>query len=357
MFEQIIIKSHRKDYVVDFCPLSEEFVRLLSKDTFLLVDSNVNNLYPAFCQIFDKKRVILIESSENNKTIPYCQKILSELVEANFKKNHKIVAVGGGITQDIVGFVSSVLYRGVDWIFLPTTLLAQADSCIGSKISINLGSCKNLVGTFYPPSHIYCCPEFINTLGVQDIKSGIGEIMHYYLVDGTKSIDSLIASYDDLLKDPTTLTPHIRESLNIKRKVIEKDEFDCGDRLTFNYGHTFGHAIEALTCYEVPHGQAITLGMDIANFVSLQLGYISKDIYDYFYEFLKKNIPKFKLKKEDLNLYLSLISKDKKNTGDSIVCILPYGVGDIRVKKIADKNIMKTCLQKYIEKDYTNELI
>jgi len=343
------ISSYRKGYTVNFCELTNDLIENLSSNSFLIIDSNVNNFYPQFRKIFDKEKIFIVESNEKNKSLPYCQKMIGRLVERGMKRNHKLIAVGGGVVQDITGFIASILYRGVDWVFLPTTLLAQADSCIGSKTSINIGSIKNLVGTFCPPSEIYCCSQFRNTLGKNDIKSGIGEIMHYYLIDNNEKMYELMEQYEDLFKNRSKITSHIYESLAIKKRMIVRDEFDENERKIFNYGHTFGHAIEALSQNKVSHGQAVTLGMDIANFIALTFGYIDQATYDKMHNLLVKNIPDYKIEEGHIDLYMKILSKDKKNLDDSIVCILPHSIGDMRVERVDDKRKIRQAIQKYIE--------
>jgi 3-dehydroquinate synthase len=350
MFENFTVKSYRRDYNVAFEKLTNDLIDSVSEKSFLFIDSNVNKEYPVFSDSFDNDKVFVIEAAEENKTLEYCQNILKELIQKGIRKNHTIVAVGGGIVQDITAFISSVLYRGIEWKFFPTTLLAQADSCIGSKSSINFNGAKNLLGTFYPPSQIYCCVELLKTLKKDDIKSGIGEILHYYLVDGTPSIHDLMGSYDEILNDYTLINPHICESLQIKKKMIERDEFDEGERRIFNYGHTFGHAIESLTNYEISHGRAVTLGMDLANYISASFGFISWDLYDIIHKLIKKNIPSYNMSSDKISAYFDTLSKDKKNIDDSITCILLNNIGNAEVKVINDKASIKNLVTKYFQR-------
>ena len=170
------------------------------------------------------------------------------------------------------------MYRGVDWIFFPTTLLAQGDSCIGSKTSINFGKFKNQVGGFYPPVNIYIDLAFLATLKDIDIKSGLGEMCHYYIVAGEEDFMRYKREYDFALSDKNVLAGIIARSLEIKKGYIEIDEFDQKERQVFNYGHSFGHAIESLTDYRIPHGIAVSYGMDMANFISVKLDYIPETI-------------------------------------------------------------------------------
>ena len=159
MFD-LLVSSSRRDYSVSFNSSIPELGTELTENSFLLIDSKVDFLYPDLSSKFGD-RVLVIEATEENKSLPFCQKVISFLVDNGMKRNYKLIAIGGGVIQDITGFVASILFRGVEWVFFPTTLLAQADSCIGSKTSINFMDAKNLVGTFYPPSKIFCCTDFL----------------------------------------------------------------------------------------------------------------------------------------------------------------------------------------------------
>ena len=343
------IKSYRREYTVDFCNLTADLLNSYDDSTFVIIDFNIYKNYPLFEQCFDKSKMYVIEASERTKTLKTCEEIIRFLISNQFKINHKLLAVGGGVTQDVTAFIASVLYRGVEWQFLPTTLLAQADSCIGSKSSINFLSTKNALGTFYPPSRIYCCPEFLKTLGTDDIKSGIGEMLHYYLIENSEHIPGFVADYNNILANPVDcLSNYVAESLRIKKNMIEKDEFDQNERRVFNYGHTFGHAIEAISNYEVSHGLAVTIGMDLANYVSLRKGFITKEQYEELHSILEMNLIDYRVPAELQSKYYSLLRKDKKNIDNCVVCVLPYNIGDIRVTKITDHRELKNIIHEYM---------
>jgi 3-dehydroquinate synthase len=329
----IITNNNNLVFVID------EKVAILFKDELSIVLSNC--------------RYILIKSIEQNKTINYVQEVIRELIKVNIRKDDTLVAVGGGITQDIVTFIASVLFRGLDWKFFPTTLLAQCDSCIGSKSSINFDQFKNLIGTFNPPSDIFIYPGFLNTLTEIDIRSGIGEMLHYYFTEGISLAKEVAQKFDELLIDRTLLSYFISNSLRIKKGIIEIDEFDNSIRHIFNYGHTFGHALEAITNYTIPHGLAISLGMDLANYISLQKKMITDDQFEEMHLILKKNIPAFKFTKENIDGYFNALAKDKKNKGSQLGCILTFGPG--KVEKIfieMDENLKNLVLN--YSKTYTN---
>ena len=331
MSEKLSIKSKIRNYEVNFInDFAETIKQVHIEKAFFIIDKELDELYKdAINDISLKYDPLFIEAIEENKTLDYCQTVIETLLEKNIRKDSTLIAIGGGIIQDITGYISSVLFRGINWILYPTTLLSQADSCIGSKTSINFGGYKNLLGGFYPPSQIYIDLGFLETLPANEIKSGIGEILHFYLIDGSRLSEELMDNYDELIADPKKLKYYILESLKIKKNVVEIDEFDKNERNLFNYGHTFGHAIEAVSGYEVSHGQAVTMGMDIANYVSFNLGYLDEDKFLYMHKILEKNIPFFSLQEEMMESFLMALSRDKKNIGENLGCILTKGPGSM----------------------------
>jgi len=342
MSENITIRSKFRDYEVcfvdDFLPILKQQMK---EKPFFIIDQTVMELYTDKLKaILPLSKSIIIEARESTKTVDKCQYIVKTLIEKNVRKNSVLIAIGGGIIQDITAFVATILFRGIEWYFYPTTLLAQADSCIGSKSSINIGEYKNQVGTFYPPSKIVCDCGFLNTLPASEIKSGIGEILHFLFIAGDQSVQTLFDEYDRLLKEPARFNKYIRTSLGIKKKTIEIDEFDKNERNLFNYGHTFGHAIEAVSGYEVNHGQAVTMGMDIANHVSLNLGYLNEEKFESMHKILARNMPSFHLQNDLIEDFFRALSKDKKNIGKNLGCILTTGSGAMfKVQHPLDKRL------------------
>ena len=331
MFNSFSINSDiRGSYQVNFIPnLAAQLQHIAeAKNVIFIIDAKLINLYKTEMRSLTAGiRVLHICCTEENKTVNYSQDVIRGLIKLDVRKNDTLVAIGGGIAQDIVAFISSILFRGVDWKFFPTTLLAQCDSCIGSKSSINFDQFKNLIGTFNPPSEIFIYSGFLVTLSESEIRSGIGEMLHYFFTDGIELAQEVSDKFEILLKDREALPYFISNSLRIKKSVIELDEFDTELRHIFNFGHTFGHAIEAITNYAIPHGQAISIGMDLANFIALSKGLISHSEFDTMHSILIKNIPPFKFTHEIMADYLKALSKDKKNKGNQLGCILLSGIG------------------------------
>lgn len=329
MFDQnnnLKINSKIKDeYNVIFTEnFQNQIIELIDeKDVLFIVDNSFYKLFSFdLIESLEKKKVLFIESGENAKTLDYIHKVIEKLITMNIKKNYIIVAIGGGVTQDIVAFISTILFRGIEWIFFPTTLLAQCDSCIGSKSSINFLNYKNLLGTFNPPKNIFIDLNFLETLSELDIKSGIGEMYHYFIPFNIEMAISLSSKYNDVLTNRKLLKYYILQSLKIKKTIIEVDEFDQNERHVFNYGHTFGHAIESITNYNIVHGQAVSIGMDLANFISLKLNLIEQNDFDKLHNILFQNIPEFKFNQKNIDAFIIALSKDKKNVEKKLGCIL-----------------------------------
>ena len=349
MSKKIVIHSKMKDYDVEFIDdPAEHLTEHFNEEVILVIDEQVFEIYKTSLEPVTKKyRTVFLIANENNKTMDYSQEIISRLLLKNIRKSDTLIAIGGGITQDIVTFISSIIFRGVRWIFYPTTLLAQGDSCIGSKSSINFRSYKNLVGTFNPPDHIFISTRFLETLSENEIRSGIGEMMHYFLNSNFEIASKFMSEHTKFFEEVSLLTPFIKQSLLIKRVVIEVDEFDANLRHIFNYGHTFGHAIEAITNYSIPHGQAISIGMNIANFISLKKDMISPQQFEDMYALLKLNIPEFRIHEQNIDDYCTALSKDKKNVGNKLVCILTEGVGKMKKCYVDIDNDFRSLLLTY----------
>ena len=196
-----------------------------------------------------------------------------------------------------------------------------------SKTSINFGSAKNQLGGFYPPRHIVIDLHFLASLPPQELRSGLGEMAHYFLIGGEPDFERFRVDAPRALTDRSVLGGLIARSLEIKKAMIERDEFDRGERQIFNYGHTFGHAIESITDYRVPHGVAVSYGMDLANFVSVQLGLLDPAVRDRARKVLSDIWEGIPIGGVDLERYEAALLKDKKNAQGQLGLILTKGFG------------------------------
>ena len=296
---------------------------------FFLIDQNVRNLYQEAFSLIDERRILSIESSESQKTYGNIEPIFMRLLKAGFRKNCALTVIGGGVLQDIGGFVSSVLFRGISWDFIPTTLLAQCDSCVGSKSSVNIGSYKNQIGTFYPPRRINIPFDVLNTLPEYEIRSGLGEMIKLAIIAGEEPFTKLKEQLARFKDDRSAIEEMVFDSLNFKKSYVEKDELDQGVRNLLNYGHTFGHAYESATDYEIPHGIAVVLGIVTATYFSQELKLCAKGHFEEIHGFLREYYIPYQshLLKSDLESVFSAMRRDKKNTDNRVHCILTRGLG------------------------------
>lgn len=343
--DNLLIKSNSGDYDVFFNPE----IAFNELGTHYIIDKNV---YPTVKDSIKNTNIVLIDANEDTKKLENIGTVIEELTLQNFKKDSKLVAIGGGITQDIACFIAATYMRGIKWVFVPTTLLAQADSCIGSKSSINFKNYKNLLGTFTPPNEIYISQKFLFTLNERDVKSGLGEILKLHLI-AKKSFDLDLISLKNI-------SEYIFESLKIKQKYIEEDEFDKGIRNILNYGHCIGHAIESATNFEIPHGIAISMGMDIVNRFSCDRGLISEDVYQKMHQMILPLYEDFLQVQIDINDVFLAQKKDKKNTNSNINLILPVGE-EIEKMSFPDENEfwieLKTSFNKVLNKVSAGEIL
>lgn len=347
------IQSYRGPYTAHFVPdITTILADELTSNDRIIVDANVARLHhgriDAALRLCDHR---IIEPNENEKSYKAIGNTIDWLIRGGFKRSGRVVAIGGGILQDISAFAASILYRGVDWIFVPTNLLSQCDSCIGSKTSVNFGEFKNQLGGFHPARKIFIDKNFLTTLGEQEIRSGLGEMLHYFLINGRESFDLMQASFDQALTDLDVVQKLIAESLSIKKRMIEIDEFDQGPRNIFNYGHSFGHALESYTSYDIPHGIAISYGMDMANRLSWKLGLIPEEAFLEMRSLLCKNWVKFPKEPINFDDFTSLMSKDKKNVDTDLRLILTRGLGDMFIQKVPADTVFRenlvTCFTHY----------
>ncbi len=329
---KIPIHSHFGTYslrYVDFSMITQ--LDLCSNDV-ILVDAKVKILYSdVLADIFARAvHIIVIDALETNKTAEFAFGIIEKILENEVTKATRIIAIGGGIIQDLSGFIASTIYRGLEWILVPTTLLSQTDSCIGAKTSINFKGHKNILGSFYNPALILVNPAFIQTLSNRDYLSGLGELVKLHLIGGEKYRKLLIQNMTSLKqRDKKILSERVNDSLEIKKGYIEADEFDKGVRNTLNYGHCIGHAIETTSNYSIPHGQAVTIGMAIANRLSVAKGMLS----DSDGRLLEEKILSVIVEEEywffalDPIEVVEVMKKDKKRTGSDLVVIYPDASG------------------------------
>lgn len=348
MYEQskLEISSSQFNYTITNV-LSD--IKLNSKRYVLIVDKNVA---PATKELFLTPHLsIYVEISEGAKTLNTVQGILEKLADARITKSDLIVAVGGGALQDLVTLVASLYMRGIDWIYVPTTLMSMLDSCIGGKSSINIGIHKNVVGNFYPPRQVYIEPNYLTTLELIDITAGISEGVKICFASGKENAENfqkLILAWQANGDDQIILQA-IFLSLRTKKWFVEIDEFDKKERRLLNFGHSFGHALESGTKFTIPHGIGVFVGMEAAIHHSgsvLACNELTEFIVNQVQP-VSQSFPKFEF---DSLQFLEAIRSDKKNTSSHQILILPDSKGALNESKIEihEENFSK-CLSSTIQ--------
>ena len=333
------ITSSVHNYTISF-EASVDFLKELINDpaAIYIVDEQVFHIYKAqLSDLQNSERLILLKAVEENKTLAAAEHVYDKIIELKPTKKTKIVSIGGGITQDVSGFVASTFYRGLKWIYVPTTLLAQADSCMGSKTSLNYKSYKNILGTFYPPHEIYISAAFTATLKEEDYYSGLGEVAKLHTMGGQKTLDYLFSILPGIHgRDEAVITAATKSSLDIKWTYMEHDEFDQGIRNMLNFGHEYGHAIETATNYTIPHGQAVIIGMIMANDVAVRKGQLSAALNErlntMYFSMLKCDYKQ--LATTDSSLVIGAMKQDKKRAGTGLPLIMMNN--DFVFSKITD---------------------
>ncbi|MCM1231027.1 MAG: hypothetical protein NC489_12920 [Ruminococcus flavefaciens] len=315
-------KEYQVNIVEDFSFIENI---IFDEKTYVVVDKRVYELYrdKLFAQIAGQ-RLYLVEAVEENKTIETALNICEQMTAIPARRNARLISFGGGIIQDITGFVANILYRGIHWTFIPTTLLAACDSCIGGKTSLNYKSFKNLLGTFYPPDEIYVCPVFFDTLSERDYQSGLGEVVKFNFMYGEEGLSRIEENIQKLLnRDKVVLNQFVENSLLFKRDFIEEDEFDRGRRIQLNFAHTFGHAFETMSNYVIPHGTAVAMGTITANYISMKRGMLDekyvKRMEEVLWEIIHVDAEQIPV---DMQIVLGAIHKDKKQIDNRITAIL-----------------------------------
>ena len=304
-----------------------------------------------------KKRTIhYFKANEKNKNQKNINIILNILLKKNFNRNDCIISVGGGITGDISGFAASIYKRGLKFINIPTTLLSQVDSSIGGKTGINTKYGKNLIGAFYQPSLVISDINFLNSLPERELICGYGEILKHALISDNKFFTFLDKNVSNILslKSPF-IEKAIYKSCSVKKKIVEIDNKEIGQRKILNFGHTFAHAFEATLGFskKLNHGEAVILGIMMAAKFSLLNKILSIKEFKLIENHLKKyslptNINKFFFKK-NINKILSFMKKDKKNNTNNINLVLLKKIGRPTFKLHFDnKDIKKFVLNSLI---------
>jgi len=291
----------------------------------------------------------ILPDGEKYKTIPTWSTILDALMQARLSRNEPVLALGGGVVGDMTGFAAACYRRGVPYVQIPTTLLAQVDSSVGGKTAVNHAHGKNMIGAFYQPKLVWIDPCVLQTLKPRELRAGIAEAIKYGLIRDAAFFDAMNSGMDTLLKlDAGMVTTVILTSCRHKAEVVMADETEQGMRALLNLGHTFGHAIEAMTHYtQYLHGEGVALGTLMAARMSEQLGHATGELEGQIRALYQKaglpvNVPSF-----PVDAWLDAMGHDKKNVGSHIRFVLLRGIGDALIAEDVQEDAIRQLIKSY----------
>lgn len=322
---------------------------------FVLVDENTNeHCLPYFLSNLPTEieiEIIEIEPGEENKNIYTCIDLWHTLIELDADRKSIMINLGGGVITDIGGFVASTYRRGIDFVNIPTTLLAMVDASVGGKTGVDLGSLKNQIGIINEPKSVIVISKFLETLPTNQMRSGLAEMLKHGLIydktywDKLKHLNNLNTDDLDVL---------IKQSIEIKNKIVSQDLKENGIRKALNFGHTLGHAIESY-CLEsedknqLLHGEAIAIGMILESYLSYKLEFISKDSYAEIKYIITDVFDKITFNDSDIQKILDLLIFDKKNEFGNIQFTLLNKIGESKINQTVDKSLILLAFEDYLK--------
>lgn len=288
-----------------------------------------------------KTRWIALPDGECYKTLATVEKTLTNLSKLGANRKSLVIAFGGGVVGDIAGFAAAVYMRGIDFIQMPTTLLAQVDSSVGGKTGVDLSTGKNLAGSFHQPRAVFIHTDFLRTLPEREYLCGLAEVIKYGVIaDGDLFADLGLKRAKILKRDAGSLAHVVMRSLAIKADIVSRDEREEGERAFLNYGHTLGHAAEVLTGFSrVRHGEAVAMGMVFAAELSWRLGFLKDGDRAAIAELIASYGLPTRWPGRPSARYLAAMKRDKKATSGNIRFILPVKIGKVEAVTVASEEI------------------
>lgn len=277
--------------------------------------------------------VITVPSGERAKTLAWLGKVLDVLVKERFERRSFLIALGGGVVGDLTGFAASAYLRGVPFVQVPTTVIAQVDSSVGGKTGVNHRFGKNLIGAFYQPRAVLIDPATLQTLPVREITAGLAEVIKYGVIADADFFQYLEQHISAVLKlDPEAMATVIRRSCEIKAEVVGADEREGDRRRILNYGHTIGHALEALGAYRsLIHGEAVAIGMVAEASLAVHLGYCQPDVLQRLRALVQAAGLPHRLPRISMAKMWTAMQHDKKVLQGTVYGVWPVRIGEVRI--------------------------
>jgi len=293
----------------------------------------------------DELFVVTIEDGEEFKNLATVETILNELFDHKLDRKSLLIALGGGVVGDMTGFTASLYQRGIGFVQVPTTLLAQVDASVGGKTGVNNSYGKNLIGAFYQPEAVYIDTEFLKTLPEREFSAGIAEIVKMAVMFDKSYFDFLMEAD---FREKEVLEKVIQRSVELKAEVVNLDEKESGIRAVLNYGHTFGHVVENETNYNTYlHGEAVAIGIMMINALAVELEMMTQEEMDLIASFLKRHNLPTTYEIEDVDAFYDKLFLDKKAANNKLKFILPQGIGGHLIRDDISEEVIKKVLKAF----------
>ena len=317
-----------------------------AKKFLVVTNDKIFNLYGEYLRN-DNSEFIVLPDGEVYKSMDYLNKILDKALEIKLERKDAIIALGGGVIGDMAGFAAAIYQRGIDFIQIPTTLLAQVDSSVGGKVAVNHKLGKNMLGAFYQPKLVLSDTNVLKTLDERQFKTGLSEVIKYAFIEKTCNAEENYNFYEFLKENKEKIckrdTKALKELITIccklKSAVVNQDEKEKGLRAILNFGHTYAHAIENITNYEkYTHGEAVSIGMKLIFDLALSLGKISEEYYKDAISLIQEYdlVTSLDFTPDKEKFYDSMKS-DKKVSNQSIVFVMPTNRKEVEIENNVDK--------------------
>lgn len=331
----IIIEKGLAKKIISYIPNIEKYTEFV-----IVTDENVYNIYgemidQQFYQTEKMVETIVIPAGDESKCLEVYDQVIETMLERCITRKALLVAVGGGMIGDFGGFVAASYMRGIDFVQVPTTLLAH-DSAIGGKVALNHQLAKNVIGAFYQPQAVMYDPDLLQTLSPVEWISGFGEVVKHSEIDSDFHLE-----YPETIDDIKNVSQYLKDTINVKRKIVEKDPFEQGNRIFLNYGHTFAHALEQHLNYQVPHGVCVIWGL-------IFVGLLEKREVAHYYDLLNiVKLPKIQLKSDDLTALCTYMKRDKKQQAGTFSFLMKEN-GTFTMKPVSEME-METAYKQILE--------
>lgn len=315
----------------------------------ILVDENTNEFcMPIIENIIEgEATVIEVMPGEANKNLSTCVQIWENLLDARVDRKALFINLGGGVLCDMGGFVATTFKRGINFINIPTSLMAQIDAAVGGKLGVDFEHHKNTIGLFKNPDAVFINPVFLNTLPIEELKSGYAEMIKHGLIHDVNLWNELSQIYNF---EKINWIQHIQNALHVKKYIVETDYYEQNIRKTLNYGHTIGHAIESYALaseMDLLHGHVVAVGMICESYISHHQSGLSYEEFNKIVNYLHSIYPKINVKKMDWTKLKMYLHQDKKNYGDNINCTLLKKIGEPIIDQTVNENLIQQSLNFY----------